>query len=236
VTLNEMLARLEGAFEHERRFVSDASHELRTPLALLRAELELALRRPRSREELEEALHSAVEETERLSGLAEDLLLIARADQGRLPVRRERLQATTMLERVRDRFALRADALGRSLAIDPQTDPVDVDADPARIEQALGNLVANALEHGSGDVTLLASTRDGVVELHVLDRGPGIPDGFADRAFDRFSRADSARSTGGTGLGLSIVALVAQAHGGDARLDDRPGGGVDAWMFLPRRS
>ena len=92
VTLNDMLARLEASFEHERRFVADASHELRTPLALLKAELELALRRPRSREELESALASAAEETERLTRLAEDLLLIARADQGRLPIRPERLQ------------------------------------------------------------------------------------------------------------------------------------------------
>ena len=90
-TLNDMLARLEASFEHERRFVADASHELRTPLALLRTELELALRRPRSREELENALRSAAEETERLTRLAEDLLLIARADQGSLPVRPERL-------------------------------------------------------------------------------------------------------------------------------------------------
>ena len=89
VTLNDMLARLEAAFEHERRFVGDASHELRTPLALLRAELELALRRPRSRDELERAVRSAADETERLSRLAEDLLLIARSDQGRLPMRLE---------------------------------------------------------------------------------------------------------------------------------------------------
>ena len=108
LTLNDMLERLEASFEHERRFVSDASHELRTPLALLRAELELALRRPRSAEELELALRSAAEETERLSRLAEDLLLIARADQGALPIRRELVPATDVLTTVAERFAVRA--------------------------------------------------------------------------------------------------------------------------------
>ena len=103
-TLNDMLQRLEAAFEHERRFVADASHELRTPLALLRTELELALRRPRSHEELEEALRSAAEETERLTQLAEDLLLIARSDQGELPVRRKRVSAREVLEDVSARF------------------------------------------------------------------------------------------------------------------------------------
>jgi len=118
VTLNDMLERLEAAFEHERRFLSDASHELRTPLALLRAELDLALRRPRPRAELERALRSAAEETERLTRLAEDLLLLARADQGRLPIRPERLEAAEVLERVRERFALRAAELGRDLRVD----------------------------------------------------------------------------------------------------------------------
>src|SRR5581483_6779165 len=148
VTLNEMLARLEAAFEHERRFVADASHELRTPLALLRTELEVALRRPRSREELEAALRSAAEETERLVRLSEDLLLIARADEGALPIRREQLATADLLERVRGRFAARASTLGREVRIDPP-EGVVVDADPARIEQALGNLVDNALQLGA---------------------------------------------------------------------------------------
>ena len=106
-TLNEMLERLEAAFEHERRFVADASHELRTPLALLRTELEVALRRPRSADELEATLRSAAEETERLSRLAEDLLLIARADQGALPIRREHVAAEDVLATRRARASRR---------------------------------------------------------------------------------------------------------------------------------
>jgi heavy metal sensor kinase len=231
VTLNEMLARLEAAFEHERRFVSDASHELRTPLALLRTELEVALRRPRSHDELELALRSAAEETERLVRLAEDLLLIARADEGALPIRREETHAVDLLERVQRRFAARAEALGRPLRVEPSNGLV-LDADPERVEQALGNLVDNALQHGAGTVTLAAVAENGHVELHVTDEGRGFPDQFVGRAFDRFSRADEARSARGTGLGLSIVTLIASAHGGSAHAANRPGGGADVWLEL----
>src|SRR5579871_5146850 len=117
-TLNEMLDRLETAFEHERRFVADASHELRTPLALLRTELELALRHPRSRLELEDALRSAAEETDRLTALAADLLLLARSEQGALPVNPEWLSAHELLGSVAARFAARADEYGRRIHIE----------------------------------------------------------------------------------------------------------------------
>lgn len=233
LTLNDMLGRLEASFEHERRFLSDASHELRTPLALLRGELELALRRPRTHDELEAALRSAAEETERLSRLAEDLLLIARADQdGRLPIRPERMRAHELFARIERRFALPSSELGRHLHIDGED--VELDADPVRIEQAVGNLVSNALEHGAGEIALYAATVEGRVELHVTDEGIGLPDAFAARAFDRFSRADEARGSGGVGLGLAIVELIARAHGGDAHIVSRVSGGADAWISLER--
>jgi two-component system, OmpR family, sensor kinase len=232
LTLNDMLARLQAAFEHERRFVADASHELRTPLALLRTELDLALRRPRSREELESALRSAAEETQRLSRLADDLLLIARADQGPLPLQRESVAADELLADATARFANRADELGRELRIEP-TD-LHVDADPLRVGQALVNLVDNAFTHGDGAIELAAEARDGLVELHVRDEGAGFPDGFQARAFDRFSRADEARGRGGSGLGLSIVDLVARAHGGSTGLRNGPAGGADVWFSLPK--
>jgi two-component system, OmpR family, sensor kinase len=231
LTLNEMLARLHAAFEHEQRFVADASHELRTPLALLRTELDLALRRPRSREELESALRSAAEETQRLSRLADDLLLIARADQGQLPIRRETVAASDLLEDAATRFAHRAVSVDRELLVEP-TD-LRLDADPLRVGQALVNLVDNALVHGAGPVELAAVERDGFVELHVRDGGAGFPDAFRPRAFDRFSRADEARSRGGSGLGLSIVELVARAHGGGVGLVEPPSGGADVWISLP---
>jgi signal transduction histidine kinase len=232
VTLNEMLGRLQAAVEHERRFVADASHELRTPLALLRTELDLALRRPRSHEELESALRSAAEETQRLSRLADDLLLIARADQGLLPIRLEVVAAGDLLADAATRFASQADRLGRKLQVEATV--LNVEADPLRVGQALVNLVDNALTHGGGTVELAADERNGVVELHVRDGGSGFPDDFRSRAFDRFSRADEARGRGGSGLGLSIVELVARAHGGTAGVANSPLGGADVWIALPR--
>jgi two-component system OmpR family sensor kinase len=230
-TLNGMLARLEGAFEHERRFVADASHELRTPLTLLRTELEVALRRPRSREELEAALRSASEETERLTRLTEDLLLIARSDQGHLPIRRELLEADQLLESAATRFSARARRQGRPIVV-LDRGRLFVSADRARLEQALENMLDNALKHGRGTIELSARRRGPLVELHVRDEGPGFPAEFLPRAFDRFSRADEARSRGGTGLGLSIVELVAEAHGGEAGASSRSGGGADVWIAV----
>jgi signal transduction histidine kinase len=232
LTLNDMLARLQAAVEHERRFVADASHEIRTPLALLRTELDLALRRPRSQEELESALRSAAEETQRLSRLADDLLLIARADEGSLPIRLEVVAAGDLLADAALRFEGRAGRLGRDLLIEET--PLYVNADPLRVGQALVNLVDNALTHGGSTVELAAEERDGLVELHVRDGGPGFPDDFRARAFDRFSRADEARSRGGSGLGLSIVEVVARAHGGGAGLASTTSGGADVWIALPR--
>jgi signal transduction histidine kinase len=232
VTLNDMLARLHAAFEHERRFVADASHELRTPLALLQTELELALRRPRTHEELEHALRSAAEETQRLVRLAEDLLLIARADQGPLPIRREEVDADELLADVASRFATRAQALGREVRV--EASGLRVDLDPRRVEQALGNMLDNALAYGEGTVELLAREAGEDVELHAVDEGCGFPEQFRERAFDRFSRADEARSGGGSGLGLAIVELVARAHGGGVGARNRSEGGADVWLWLPR--
>ena len=149
-TLNEMLARLEAALEHERRFVADASHELRTPLALLKAELELALRRPRSAEQLRAAVGSAAEETDRLVLLAEDLLLIARSDQEALGLRVEPVDLGELARSTADRFAERAS--GEHRRIDVEVPPhTEVPADRLRLEQALRNLVDNALGYGEGD-------------------------------------------------------------------------------------
>ena len=230
-TLNEMLARLEAAFAHERRFVADASHELRTPLALLKTELEVALRRPRSRDELEQALRSASEETDRLTRLAEDLLLIARSDAGGLPIRRERISAAEVLEVVAGRFANAAGERGRELEVAP-SDGLVLDADPVRLEQAVGNLVDNALAHGGGRIGLSAERHGDLVELHVEDDGPGFPPDFILGAFDRFSRSDEARTGTGSGLGLSIVELIAEAHGGSAGARNRRNGGADVWIAV----
>jgi two-component system OmpR family sensor kinase len=219
-TLNEMLARLEEGLARERRFVADASHELRTPLALLKAELELALRRGRSREELEHALRSAAESSDRLAQLADALLLLARAEDGRIPLQPEETDVADVLGEVADRFGAQVDA-----------EPLVVTADRLRLEQALNNMVDNARRHGGGAITLTSRRRNGAVELHVLDEGPGFPEAFVPRAFERFSRADTEGD--GTGLGLAIVETIAHAHGGGAYVANRPGGGADVWLALP---
>jgi len=231
VTLNDMLARLEAGLAHERRFLADASHELRTPLALLKAELDLALRRPRGAAELRSAVESAAEETDRLVRLAEDLLLIARSDQSGLPLRRERLRVADVAEATAARFAARSDRAGRRIVVDVPAG-TEVEGDRLRLEQALANLVDNGLRHGAGTVTMRARPENGAVVLHVTDEGAGFPAGFAARAFERFSRGDDARAGAGSGLGLAIVAAIARAHGGDAGVAPSDGG-ADVWLRLP---
>jgi two-component system, OmpR family, sensor kinase len=229
-TLNEMLARLEDGLERERRFVADASHELRTPLAALRAELELALRRSRTTQEFENSIRSATEETDRLSRIADDLLILARAEQGTLALRAEPTDLVDVLEKVRDRFGARAEIEGRSLAVDADEAPV-ARVDRLRIEQALGNLVDNAFEHGRGPITITAGRHNSSVELHVLDEGPGLSPEFRDHAFKPFSRAAPAGD--GSGLGLAIVETIARAHEGTVGAKVRPDGGADVWIRLP---
>jgi two-component system OmpR family sensor kinase len=229
-TLNAMLDRIDETLVRERRFVADASHELRTPLALLRTELELASRPQRTRDQLVSALGSASEEVERLCTLAEDLLVLARSDDGELPLRIETLDASQLLEDTSVRFRARAEAGGRSLTITGGRATIEGDA--LRLQQALGNLVANALRYGDGAIILSIRAAGETTELHVTDEGPGFPPDFLPRAFDRFSRADGARGRGGTGLGLAIVDMIARAHEGTAGAANRLGGGADVWLSL----
>lgn len=222
-TLNGMLERLERSRARERRFVADASHELRTPLALLKAELELARREGRSPDELAGAVSSAADEVDRLIRLAEDLLVLARLDEDGLPVHAEPLDLGELLAAV---------ARGRPITI-TAPDGVTLEADRLRLEQALGNMVENALMHGGGSVELAATVDDGRVRFSVRDKGPGFPPELLEHAFERFSRAGEPRSRGHAGLGLAIVDSVAKAHGGRAGAANRPQGGAEVWIELP---
>ena len=231
-TLNDMLARLEAGLERERRFVAEASHELRTPLSLLKTELELALRHPRSQAELRSAVASAAEETDRLVRLADDLLILARSDEGELRVARERLSVPELLDTVAQRFTGRAEQMGRVVEVDVARDLVLV-GDRVRLEQALGDLVDNAFRYGEGGVRLAGRRNEGRVELHVVDDGGGFPADFLPIAFDRFSRADGSRFGAGAGLGLAIVEAIARAHDGTAHAVTPSDGGADVWLDLP---
>jgi signal transduction histidine kinase len=175
VTLNEMLDRLDEGMQRERRFVAEASHELRTPLALLRVELDLALSRARTNEELVAALGSTSEEVDRLTRLARDLLVLAASDEDRLPLERSEFDLPDLMSAVAGRFTTVTD--GRSVRVTGDV-PLPIVADRERLDQVLVNLLDNALRHGGGDVLLDARQQDGQVVIRVSDEGPGLAADF----------------------------------------------------------
>ena len=232
-TLNGMLGRLEAAIERERAFVDDASHELRTPLAMHKTELELAVRYASTPEEMRAAMMSAIVEVDRLIELAEDLLVLARSAEGKLALDLRRVAVGDLLSDVRERFSARMDEAGRPLVVEPAVG-LTVEGDRLRLDQALTNLVENAIQHGGGEITVRASEGEEDVAIHVEDRGPGFAPEFIGRAFERFSLGDPSRGGDGTGLGLAIVEAIARAHRGSAHVTNRDGKGADVWIELPR--
>ena len=231
-TLNAMLDRLEAGFARERALVDDASHELRSPLTILQGELELALRDATTVEEFRNAVATASQEAQRVVGVAEDLLILARADQGQLSLDPTRFAARSLLEQVAGRFALQA--LERDAAIVVEGDAqVVLEADRAAVTRAVSNLVENALRYGGRHIVLSAESRGGAALILVSDDGPGFPAGFLSHAFERFTRADDARARGGSGLGMSIVAAITHAHGGSVEAANRPEGGAVVTISLP---
>jgi signal transduction histidine kinase len=228
-TLNDMLARLEGAFAQQRALTGNASHELRTPLAVLVSTLEVTLRRERSREELEAALHDALVQAQRLAMLADALLVLAQADDGRLRLAYDEVDVDELALNVTQRFGDLAHARGRSVRAIPSG--CRLTADPLRLEQVLDNLVDNALNHGEGAVTIEPEATDGGVTIHVRDEGAGLAGEFTAHAFERFTRGEAAGGRPGSGLGLSIVESIVAAHGGRVGAAEGPPG--DVWVTLP---
>jgi two-component system, OmpR family, sensor kinase len=235
-TMNQLLGRISQALERERRLIADASHELRTPLTVLRTELELADRPSRSREELAESVHHASREAGRISRLAEDLLLLARTDQGGPIVRAVAQPLEAVLEDAVSSASIRA--ADRDVRVQLEVGPgLVAPVDPDRLRQAIDNLVDNALRvvPAGSAIHVEATGVDGKVEVAVSDQGPGFPPEFLPKAFERFHRADTARtrSHGGAGLGLAIVKAIAEAHGGHAQAANRPTGGAVVRLILP---
>lgn len=218
-TLNDVLDRLAHSMAGERAFLERAGHELRTPLAALRAEIDLALRRERTAGELSAALRSASAETDRLARLAEDLLVLARAGDGRLPIHREPVRVRELLESSAALFAAQAEA--ERVQITVQGDDARVELDPVRMRQVLTNLLANALRHTppGGAVTMTASVATDVL-VTVSDTGPGFNPSAANDA----------------GLGLRIVSAIVEAHGGQVDLGRTDAGGAAVRLVLPRRN
>jgi two-component system OmpR family sensor kinase len=228
-TLNDMLDRIgraqaaqHDALEQQRQFLADASHQLRTPLAIIKAEVELAQSGTTEGDDLRATLTSVGEETDRLSKLTEQLLLLAAADEERLSLAREPVKLRDLLEEVAERGRGRAQLQDRKITV--SSDDSMISADPQRLEYALGNVVDNALSHGAGDMELLARRDGEVVKVQVRDHGMGFSDSYLAHPFVRF--APTASTGRGTGLGLAIVHAITEAHGGVVRLSNDHGASV----------
>jgi signal transduction histidine kinase len=230
-TMNRMLGRLEQAQARQRRLVSDASHELRSPVAAIRQHAEVALAHP-DRTTTAELAATVLAEDLRLQRLAEDLLLLTRADEHTLALRRRPVDLDDLVfdeaRRLRDTTGLRVDTTAVSAG--------RVDGDAAGLRRVLRNLGDNAARHAAGRLAFSVAERDGLVLLEVDDDGPGVPEADRERVFERFVRLDDARARddGGSGLGLAIVAELAKAHGGTVAVASSPLGGARVEVTLPR--
>jgi two-component system, OmpR family, sensor kinase len=231
--LNTMLDQIEASDRRLRRFIADASHELRTPLTAVRAYAELFGRGASERPaDLERSMTGITREAERMSLLVDDLLLLARLDEGR-PLEREAVDLAAVVREAVDA----ARVVEPNRPIELSVEPATVIGDAARLRQVLDNLLANARAHTPAGTAVAVDLRptDGRATLTVVDHGPGLSKEQAARVFERFYRADSsrARASGGAGLGLSIVAAVTEAHGGTAEIRPTPGGGATFVIALP---
>jgi len=223
VTINRMLERLERGVKNQRRFIDDASHELRTPLAVMRVELEVGLRERDLAPEARDTLESLFQVVESLGATVEDLLTLARADEGKLVLVEETVDLQACAAAVREALAPVAAAANVEVRLEGQRTPVI--ADERRIDQVLRNLLANAITYAGpeGHVVITTWKENGSGYCSVRDNGPGIPDTVRSRVFDRFFRADDARTGDGAGLGLAICRELVMAHGGRIEVASQPG-------------
>jgi signal transduction histidine kinase len=239
-TLNEMMARLERSFQALRRFTADASHELKTPLTVFRSGVERALTTPHVPRETLEVLEELLMEANGMAELVDTLLTLARADEGRAPLHREAVDLRAIVEEARETGDLLADPAGLSLTVETPPAPLVVPVDKSRIRQLLLNLLTNAVKYTppGGRVRVRLTAEDHHAALVVADTGIGIAPGDLPHIFDRFWRADTARTrTGersGVGLGLAICKWIAEAHGGTIAVQSRPGRGTTFTVTLPR--
>jgi signal transduction histidine kinase len=232
-----MIARLEESFLQINRFSADASHELRTPLTVLQGELEAIAQKGQSLpEDVRDTIGSALEETQRLSKIVASLLAISRLEAGEARVQPVRLDFAELARTTTDQMKLLAEEKRISMICDG-TDPVQVEADPSRLKQVVVNLLDNAIKYTpeGGNVSISVMRRDDHAVLEVADSGLGISADDLPHVFERFYRADKARSRqmGGTGLGLCIVRSICLAHGGQITVNSTEGRGSLFRVELP---
>lgn len=235
--LNNMIERLEESFHQINRFSADASHELRTPLTILHGELEALARRDRDLpDDIRDTIGSALEETQRLAKIVESLLAISRLDAGEARVQHARLDLAELVRATADQMRLLAEEKRISLNCDG-TASVEVEGDPSRLKQVVVNLLDNAIKYtpDSGSVSIHVTAQDGRAVLEITDTGLGISASDLPHIFERFYRADKARSRqmGGAGLGLSIVRSICTAHGGQVTVSSTEGSGSRFRVELP---
>ena len=234
---NEMIARLDQSFRQIQQFSADASHELKTPLTSIRGEAEVALMREMPAEEYRRALRSIVEETERMSAIVENLLLLARADAAQIQLRREKVALQDLVMEVYDQ--LEPLARRKHITLDvSELEDAETSGDPLWLRQVLVNLLNNAVKYtpSGGTVILSLAVAGEEARIAVADTGPGIPAEHLPHIFDRFYRVDSGRSrdAGGVGLGLNIAQWAAESHGGRIEVASEVGKGTIFTLILPR--
>lgn len=239
-TLNAMMARLETSFSALRRFIADASHELKTPLTVMRVGVEHSLTDPRTAPETIAALDETLQEVRRMTELVDTLLTLARVDEGRMDLHTDPVELGALVAEIYETAQMLGEEAQVEVSLETLPAPVLVQADRARMRQLLLNLVSNAVKYtpAGGHVWFVLTASPDAATISVRDTGLGIAPGDVDRVFDRFWRADAARSrTGerpGFGLGLSICKWIAEAHGGSIAVTSRPGRGSTFTVTLPR--
>ena len=239
-TLNQMMTRLERSFAALRRFTADASHELKTPLTVVRAGVERAITRPGMPQEALAPLEETLQEVNRMTELLDSLLTLARADEGRAELHRVPMDLREIIEEAGETGELLPEHAGVGIDIRLPGEPLVVPVDRSRMRQLALNLIENAVKYTprGGQVSVELSGDNGRAVFTVADTGIGIAAGDLPHVFDRFWRADSARTRtserAGTGLGLAICKWIAEAHGGTIEVQSRPGRGTTFSVGLPR--
>lgn len=233
---NAMMARLEQSFSQVRQFSTDVSHELRTPLTIIRGHLEVAMMTARTPEQYQDAIHTALQDVERLTHIVRALLQLSQAESGQLVLNKAPLDLTPILQELCEQFSLAAEDKQITLAthLAPR---VEATVDRVQIERLVTNLLTNAIKYtpAGGRVEVSLQESNGQVELKVADNGQGIPAEHLPHIFDRFFRVPEARANPekGLGLGLSFVAWIVKAHGGLIDVQSQPGKGATFTVTLP---